>query len=123
MARPEDELHPTPDRRPDVPDNAHTSDAPAGPADGPTPGPGAPPAADAGHAAAPPPSAVAPGPGGRSRRRHGPAWTVLVAGLVLLVVGIVVGHGLLIATGLVVAGTGAHLFDYPRPRPRRDQRR
>ena len=56
MARPEDELHPTPDRRPDVPDNAHTSDAPAGPADGPTPGPGAPPAADAGHAAAPPPS-------------------------------------------------------------------
>lgn len=59
---------------------------------------------------------------GRTQPSRRPAWLVLVAGLVLLVTGVAVGHGLLIATGLVVAGVGAHLFDGPFPRrdpPRR----
>lgn len=109
MARPEDEPHRTPDPRTNAADP--TTDRVADP--------GVHRVASGG------PHGVPPGHPGRPsppRRRHGPAWAVLGAGLVLLVAGVVVGHGLLIATGLVVAGVGAHLFDYPRPRPRYDER-
>ncbi|MEU1277378.1 DUF3040 domain-containing protein [Streptomyces sp. NPDC005805] len=53
--------------------------------------------------------------------RHGRAWLLTGFGLVLLGIGIAVGDGLLIATGLVTAGLGGHLFDPPHgPRaPRR----
>ncbi|CAM5591730.1 MULTISPECIES: DUF3040 domain-containing protein [Streptomyces] len=50
--------------------------------------------------------------------RRGRAWLLLLAGLTALGVGIGVGHGLLLATGLVVAGIAVHLFDPDRPRPR-----
>jgi hypothetical protein len=58
--------------------------------------------------------------GGRPRRpreyRRGRAWAVVGAALVCLGVGIAMGHGLLIATGLVVAGTAERLFDPPERR-------
>ncbi|AEN13769.1 MULTISPECIES: hypothetical protein [unclassified Streptomyces] len=53
-------------------------------------------------------------------RRTGHLWLWLVAGLTALGVGIAVGHGLLIAAGLVVAGAAAQLFD---PDRRREGRR
>ncbi|OQD57001.1 hypothetical protein BM536_006515 [Streptomyces phaeoluteigriseus] len=46
----------------------------------------------------------------RSRRRTG-AWWTLAAGLAALVVGVALPQGLLIATGLVLAGIGVQLFD------------
>ncbi|MGW1818538.1 hypothetical protein ACWCQM_33845 [Streptomyces sp. NPDC002125] len=42
----------------------------------------------------------------------------LTVGIVALVAGIVIGHGLLIAAGLVVAGMAGQLFDPQRARPR-----
>lgn len=60
---------------------------------------------------------------GRPRRpreyRRGRAWSVLTAALACLGTGIAIGHGLLIATGLVVAGTAGYLFDPPERRPQR----
>ncbi|MFH8884295.1 DUF3040 domain-containing protein [Streptomyces californicus] len=50
-----------------------------------------------------------PRPAREYRRRS--AWLWLVAGLAVLGIGIAAGHGLLIATGLVVTGAAAHLFD------------
>ncbi|KUL58069.1 DUF3040 domain-containing protein [Streptomyces albidoflavus] len=50
--------------------------------------------------------------------RRGRAWLLLLAGLTALGAGIGIGHGLLLATGLVVAGLAVHLFDPDRPRPR-----
>ncbi|MEU7375958.1 DUF3040 domain-containing protein [Streptomyces albidoflavus] len=50
--------------------------------------------------------------------RRGRAWLLLLAGLTALGVGIGIGHGLLLATGLVVSGLAVHLFDPDRPRPR-----
>ncbi|WP_326701137.1 hypothetical protein OG909_29850 [Streptomyces sp. NBC_01754] len=52
-------------------------------------------------------------------RRNGHLWLWLVAGLTALGVGIAIGHGLLLATGLVVAGAAAQLFDPDRRRDRR----
>ncbi|PNG19943.1 DUF3040 domain-containing protein [Streptomyces cahuitamycinicus] len=52
---------------------------------------------------------------GRPRRpreyRHGPAWLVLAGALAMVVTGMVLPNGLLIAAGLVVAGIAGHLFD------------
>ncbi|MEV0693160.1 DUF3040 domain-containing protein [Streptomyces sp. NPDC050388] len=53
--------------------------------------------------------------------RHTRAWWVLGIGVVLLFIGLVMPHGLLIATGLVLSGIGVQLFD-PYP-PRRGGRR
>ncbi|MEQ8145904.1 DUF3040 domain-containing protein [Streptomyces sp. OP7] len=51
----------------------------------------------------------------REYRRAG-AWWVLIAGLGMLVAGIVVPDGLLIAAGLVTSGIGVQLIDpYRRP--------
>ncbi|WP_030703127.1 MULTISPECIES: DUF3040 domain-containing protein [unclassified Streptomyces] len=55
-----------------------------------------------------------PRPPREYRRRS--AWLWLVAGLAVLGTGIAAGHGLLIATGLVVTGAAAHLFDPQRGR-------
>ncbi|GAA2922816.1 DUF3040 domain-containing protein [Streptomyces argenteolus] len=46
--------------------------------------------------------------------RRGLAWLWLGAGLGALISGIVIGHGLLIAAGLVVAGVAGQLFDPQR---------
>lgn len=48
--------------------------------------------------------------------RHGTAWLMLVVALGGLALGIVIGHGLLIAGGLVLAVAAAHLFDPDRGR-------
>ncbi|MFJ2112666.1 MULTISPECIES: DUF3040 domain-containing protein [unclassified Streptomyces] len=50
--------------------------------------------------------------------RHGTAWLLLAVALGGLSLGIAVGHGLLIAGGLVLAGAAAHLFDPDRHRVR-----
>ncbi|MEU6631882.1 DUF3040 domain-containing protein [Streptomyces parvus] len=55
-----------------------------------------------------------PRPPREYRRRN--AWLWLAVGLAVLGMGIAVGHGLLIATGLVVTGAAAHLFDPQRGR-------
>lgn len=44
------------------------------------------------------------------RRR---AWAAVAFGLTLLGVGIVIAHGMLIATALVATGIACHLFDPP----------
>ncbi|MBR8639950.1 DUF3040 domain-containing protein [Streptomyces tuirus] len=52
---------------------------------------------------------------GRPRRpreyRTGPAWLVLSASSAMLVAGMVLPNGLLIAAAFVVAGVAGHLFD------------
>ncbi len=52
---------------------------------------------------------------GRPRRpreyRRSPAWLVLAMAVAMLVTGIALPNGLLIATGLVVAGIAGHLFE------------
>ncbi|MDX3057196.1 hypothetical protein PV394_18940 [Streptomyces sp. NE06-03E] len=53
------------------------------------------------------------------RRRPTAAWVWLVVGVGGLMTGIVVGHGLLIAAGLVAAGVGGQLFDPDQRRRRR----
>ncbi|WP_240045405.1 DUF3040 domain-containing protein [Streptomyces sp. L-9-10] len=50
--------------------------------------------------------------------RHGVAWLLVAVALGGFVLGVVVGHGLLIAGGLVLAGAAAHLFDPDRGRVR-----
>lgn len=50
--------------------------------------------------------------------RHGRAWLVLAIALACLGVGIAIGHGLLIAAGLAMAGAAGHLFDPQPARPR-----
>ncbi len=50
--------------------------------------------------------------------RHTRAWLLLVVALAVLGAGIALAHGLLIATGLVLAGMAGELFD-----PQRDPRR
>ncbi|MEV7085935.1 DUF3040 domain-containing protein [Streptomyces sp. NPDC093085] len=50
--------------------------------------------------------------------RHGTAWLTLAVALGGLALGIVIGHGLLIAGGLVLAGIAGHLFDPDRARAR-----
>lgn len=51
--------------------------------------------------------------------RRGRAWLVLAIALTCLGIGIAIGQGLLIATGLVLAGIGGHMFDPHRPKPPR----
>ncbi|MDX3525270.1 hypothetical protein P1P75_02180 [Streptomyces sp. ID05-39B] len=46
----------------------------------------------------------------RARRRTG-AWQTLAAGLAALITGVALAEGLLIATGLVLAGIGVQLLD------------
>ncbi|MFC9286922.1 hypothetical protein [Streptomyces sp. NPDC057052] len=48
----------------------------------------------------------------RRRRRTGARWT-LTSGVTALVAGVALAEGLLIATGLVLAGIGVQLFDAP----------
>ncbi|MEU1211615.1 hypothetical protein ACFYSH_08055 [Streptomyces sp. NPDC005791] len=69
----------------------------------------------------PGPSREALRPAGRQRRRPNAttAWVWLVVGLGALMTGIAVGHGLLIAAGLVAAGVGGQLFDPDRRRRHR----
>ncbi|MFF0290877.1 hypothetical protein [Streptomyces sp. NPDC005262] len=63
---------------------------------------------------------------GRPRRpravRRRPAWALLALSLAMLVTGMVLPHGLLLAAGLVMAGMAANLFtsarDRAEPRPR-----
>ncbi|WP_392839191.1 hypothetical protein [Streptomyces sp. LN500] len=63
---------------------------------------------------------------GRSRRpravRRRPAWVLLALSLAMLITGMVLPHGLLLAAGLVTAGMAANLFtparDRTEPRPR-----
>jgi hypothetical protein len=43
--------------------------------------------------------------------RHTGAWWTLAIGVAVLVSGVVLAHGLLIATGLVFTGIGVQLFD------------
>ncbi|WDV52628.1 DUF3040 domain-containing protein [Streptomyces coeruleorubidus] len=50
--------------------------------------------------------------------RHLRAWLLLAVALAVLGAGLALGHGLLIATGLVLAGMAGELFD-----PERDARR
>ncbi|MEW1722103.1 DUF3040 domain-containing protein [Streptomyces sp. NPDC093109] len=50
--------------------------------------------------------------------RRGAAWTMLAVALGGLALGIAMGHGLLIAGGLVLAGAAAHRFDPDRGRVR-----
>ncbi|MFE4452982.1 hypothetical protein [Streptomyces sp. NPDC056796] len=50
--------------------------------------------------------------------RPGPTWLWLTVGVVGLVTGIFIGHGLLIAAGLVVAGMAGQLLDPQRSRSR-----
>lgn len=49
--------------------------------------------------------------------RRGRIWLLLALGAMLLVTGVVVGHGLLLAAGLVLVGVAGRSFDGP---PRRD---
>ncbi|MGV9941466.1 DUF3040 domain-containing protein [Streptomyces sp. NPDC003401] len=49
----------------------------------------------------------------RPRRRTGARWTLAV-GVAALVTGVALAEGLLIATGLVLAGVGVQLFDAPK---------
>ncbi|MFE7752751.1 hypothetical protein [Streptomyces sp. NPDC057428] len=71
------------------------------------------------------PREAGPGHGGALRRDtprgrgYGPAWLWLAAGIAGLGAGIVVGHGLLIAAGLVLAGIAGQLYDPERRRARR----
>lgn len=63
---------------------------------------------------------------GRARRartvRRRPAWVLLALSLAMLITGMVLPHGLLLAAGLVTAGMAANLFtparDRTEPRPR-----
>lgn len=56
---------------------------------------------------------------GRPRRVvRGWAVLLLTAAFVVLLGGLFAGHGLLLATGLVVAGIAAHLLERPLVRPR-----
>ncbi|MEU6304971.1 hypothetical protein [Streptomyces chartreusis] len=49
---------------------------------------------------------------GRPREyRHTPAWLLLAVGLAVLSADLVLAHGLLIASGLVLAGMAGELFD------------
>ncbi|MCK8681779.1 MULTISPECIES: DUF3040 domain-containing protein [Streptomyces] len=48
--------------------------------------------------------------------RHGLTWLLLAAALALFGLGVALGDGLLIATGLVGAGAAAHRFDPDRRR-------
>ncbi|MFI6012676.1 DUF3040 domain-containing protein [Streptomyces sp. NPDC051243] len=50
--------------------------------------------------------------------RHARAWLLLAVAMAVLGTGIALAHGLLIATGLVLAGMAGELFD-----PERDARR
>jgi hypothetical protein len=59
------------------------------------------------------------------RRRSQRGWLLLGIAILALVVGIHLSHGLVIATGLVLAGIAAHLLDDadpPGPRPDRHPR-
>ncbi|MEU5170571.1 MULTISPECIES: hypothetical protein [Streptomyces] len=59
-----------------------------------------------------------PDRGAPREHRPGPAWLWLTVGVGGLVTGIVIGHGLLIAAGLVVAGMAGQLLDPQRSRRR-----
>ncbi|MBO7939066.1 MULTISPECIES: DUF3040 domain-containing protein [Streptomyces] len=54
----------------------------------------------------------------REYRRTG-AWWALAVALAVLITGVIIPDGLLIATGLVLAGMAGQLFDPHRPRGRR----
>lgn len=61
--------------------------------------------------------ALAAGRPARPREyRHTGAWWALAAGAVLLVTGVVLPHGVLIAMGLVVSGMAVQTFDPDRVR-------
>ncbi|MEV5932546.1 DUF3040 domain-containing protein [Streptomyces sp. NPDC052079] len=58
----------------------------------------------------------------REYRRTG-AWWALVIGVAMLIAGVLVPDGLLIAAGLVLSGIAAQLLDpNQRPRPRHPRR-
>lgn len=54
------------------------------------------------------------------RRRRGPAWVLLALSLAMLVMGMVLPQGLLLASGLVTAGMATHLLAPPHDQDRPD---
>ncbi|SCK19367.1 hypothetical protein H181DRAFT_01382 [Streptomyces sp. WMMB 714] len=67
---------------------------------------------------------ASPAPTGASRRAwRTAAWVCAVAGAAALFAGVVVGDGLLLATGLILGGVAGHLAtpEYTRQRPARSQ--
>ncbi|MFF6779691.1 hypothetical protein [Streptomyces sp. NPDC012510] len=54
-----------------------------------------------------------PGPPRGHRGRRGPAWALLAVSMAMLVTGVVLPQGLLLASGLVTAGMAAHLLAPP----------
>lgn len=48
------------------------------------------------------------------RRRRGPGWALLALSVAMLVVGMTLPHGLLLASGLVTAGTAVYLLAPPQ---------
>ncbi|MFG3659739.1 DUF3040 domain-containing protein [Streptomyces sp. NPDC047706] len=51
--------------------------------------------------------------------RRGRAWWTVAVAVAVLVTGAAVADGLLVTSGLILAGIGAQLFDPHRTRPRR----
>ncbi|WP_369206498.1 DUF3040 domain-containing protein [Streptomyces sp. PU-14G] len=49
--------------------------------------------------------------------RRGAAWSSLAVGVTLFGLGVVISDGILLTSGLVVAGAAGHLFDPERRRP------
>lgn len=54
-----------------------------------------------------------PRPPREYRRRRGPAWALLAASMAMLVTGVVLPQGLLLAAGLVTAGIATYLLAPP----------
>ncbi|MFF3849300.1 DUF3040 domain-containing protein [Streptomyces sp. NPDC002328] len=58
----------------------------------------------------------------RRPRRRGPGWALLVLAAAMLIVGVTLPQGLLLASGLVTAGMATHLLTTPPPARTSDRR-